>query len=513
MSVSKDACVYLVGAGPGDAELLTLKGKRLIEEADVIVYDQLANARLLELARQEARLVNVGKHAGNHTLPQDEINALLVREASEAKTIVRLKGGDPFIFGRGGEEAQYLREHGVRFEVVPGVTSAAAVPAYAGIPVTHRDETATVTFITGHEAKEDISRIPWDALVATKGTLVFLMGLSNLERIVETLMAHGADTTLPVAVISHGTKGDQVTVEGTLFDIAKRVRERGVKTPALIVVGSVADLRGELKWFEDKPLYGRRILVTRERSQAAAFASELEKAGAVAQVTPLIRLEKKAAEIQRLQKRMTDGLNTDWIVFTSSNGVEIFMEALLETERDVRIFQDVRIAAIGEKTKDALARYGLRADCVPSEYRAETLAGELLTRLTPASKVLLARAYSGRPVLAELLREAGHTVEEVSLYDTLTEQASKEALNAWMEEGGVLTLCSTSAVEAFFELASDEALRAMKEDATARKKVTIAAIGPVTERALLEHGMEADIVPCVYTTEHMIEAIGKEKQD
>lgn len=513
MSVSKDACVYLVGAGPGDAELLTLKGKRLIEEADVIVYDQLANARLLELARQDVRLVNVGKHAGNHTLPQDEINALLVREASEAKTIVRLKGGDPFIFGRGGEEAQYLREHGVRFEVVPGVTSAAAVPAYAGIPVTHRDETATVTFITGHEAKEDISRIPWDALAGMKGTLVFLMGLGNLPKIAESLIRHGASKALPAAVISHGTKTDQVTVTGTLTDIAQRVRERGVKTPALIVVGSVVNLRDELKWFEDKPLYGRRILVTRERSQAAAFASELEKAGAVAQVTPLIRLEKKTAEIQRLQKRMTDGLNTDWIVFTSSNGVEIFMEALLETERDVRVLGDVKIAAIGEKTAEALGSFGLRADCVPGEYRGEALARELIPRLSPASNVLLARAYRARPVLADMLREAGHAVEEVSLYDTLAEETSAAPLKDWIEEGGFLTFCSSSAVEAFFELLPKETVHALKEDQGARQKIKIVAIGPVTERTLNEHGLQADIVPAVYTTAHMTEAIGKWKLD
>ena len=509
MGVFNDACVYLIGAGPGDAELLTLKGARLIAEADVIVYDQLANAQLLHLAGENARLIDVGKHAGNHTLPQDEINALLVREAQRAKTIVRLKGGDPFIFGRGGEEAQYLREHGVAFEVVPGVTSAAAVPAYAGIPVTHRDETATVTFITGHEAREEESRIPWDQLSAMNGTLVFLMGLGNLPKIADNLMKHGASKDLPVAVISHGTKGDQVTVTGTLLDITERVKERGVTTPALIVTGSVVHLREELKWFEDKPLFGRRVLVTREASQAAAFAKELEKAGAEVQVTPLIRLEKQTQGIERLRQKIADGLDADWIVFTSSNGVEIFMETLLKTERDVRILGDVKIAAIGEKTEETLRRYGLRADCVPGEYRAEALARELTARLSPASNVLLARAYRARPVLADMLREAGHTVEDVSLYDTLTEEASAAPLNDWMEEGGFLTFCSTSAVDAFFELLPGEKVPALKEGRDTRQKVKIVAIGPVTERALAEHGLKADIVPAVYTTAHMTEAIGK----
>ena len=511
MSEQKTATVYLIGAGPGDPELLTLKGKRLIEAADVIVYDQLANARFLQMARPDARLINVGKHAGNHTLPQDEINKVLVREAGSADIVVRLKGGDPFIFGRGGEEAQFLKAHGVAFEVVPGVTSAASVPAYAGIPVTHRDETATVTFITGHEAKEDASRIPWSQLAQMNGTLVFLMGLSNLPRIAQKLTDHGAESTLPVAVISHGTRGDQVTVTGTLKDIAERVQKAQVKTPALIVVGSVVGLREELQWFEKRPLFGKRILVTREQSQATEFADTLAAAGAVPYVCPLIRLEPVETELARLKEMLTEDFNADWLVFTSSNGVKVFMDTLFAAGGDVRRLGNVKLAAIGEKTCEALRSFGLNADCVPGEYKAEALAESLLPMLKEASRVVLARAYQGRPILAEMLREAGHTVEEISLYDTLPNDAILSELKEALKETDYVTLASASAADALARLLTKEGLQALQKGDGEKPGVRFATIGPVTAAALKKHGVEPDIQPSVYTTQHMIEAISQQE--
>lgn len=508
-------CVYLVGAGPGDAGLLTIKGERLLREADVVIYDQLANSSFLDLAGREAVLIDVGKRAGCHTLPQAEINALLREEAEKGKRVVRLKGGDPFIFGRGGEEAQYLASHGVRFEVVPGVTSAASVPAYAGIPVTHREETATVTFITGHEAKAEVSRIPWGQLATMQGTLVFLMGLSNLPLIAKKLIENGAPESLPAAVISHGTRGDQRTVTGSLRDITERVRETGMQTPALIVVGTVVNLRDSLQWFENKPLFGKRVMVTREVSQAKEFADRLSGEGAIPYVLPLIRLEKRAQDIEQLRRRIAEGLDTDWIVFTSSNGVRVFMDTLWEAGCDVRVLGNIKLGAIGEKTREALESFGLRADCVPGEYRAESLAESLLACMDGPSRVLLARAYSARPILAEMLRDGGCTVEEISLYDTLTERDSRDALREALRETEFVTFCSASAADAFFEMISEEEFRTLREATDGRERIKLVAIGPVTAHALQKNGVQADITPHVYTTEHMALEIGnwKEKEE
>ena len=512
MPEERRGCVYLVGAGPGDAELLTIKGERLLREADVVVYDQLANPCFLSLAGGNAKLIDVGKHAGHHTLPQDEINALLKEEAEKGNRVVRLKGGDPFIFGRGGEEAQYLVEHGIRFEVVPGVTSAASVPAYAGIPVTHRDETATVTFITGHEAKTDESRIPWTQLATMQGTLVFLMGLSNLPLIAPKLMENGAPESMPVAVISHGTRGDQKTVTGSLRDITEQVSEAGVQTPALIVVGTVVNLRDRLQWFENKPLFGKRVLVTREASQAKEFADMLSKEGAIPYVLPLIRMEEQAQEIEKLRRRMQEGPDTDWIVFTSSNGVRVFMDTLWEAGCDVRVLGNVKLAAIGEKTEAALENYGLKADCVPEEYRAEALAESLLACMESPSRVLLARAYRARPVLADMLREAGCTVEEIPLYDTLTNEDARGPLREVLRETEFVTFCSASAVDAFFEMIPEEEFRALREAGQDRGRIKLVAIGPVTAQAMQRNGVAADIIPTTYTTEHMTREIGNWKE-
>lgn len=497
--------VYLVGAGPGDPGLITVKGLELIRRADVLVYDRLASPRLLGYAPEKAERIYVGKRPDRHTLSQEEINELLVRKAKEGKTVVRLKGGDPFVFGRGGEEAEVLVEHGIPFEVVPGITSAIAVPAYAGIPVTHRDFNASFAVITGHERPEKTeSSIDWGHLARAAETLIFLMGVGNLPFIREQLIRHGRSPDTPVALVRWGTRVDQQTLTGTLADIAERAERAGFQPPAVIVVGEVVKLRETLKWFERKPLFGKRVLVTRARSQASALSERIEALGGEAVEFPVIRITRPARQdlLDAALRRLED---YDWVVFTSVNGVKCFFRRLCELNLDIRRMAKAKVAAIGPRTAEALLDKGIQVDVLPGEYRAESLAEAMASRVEAGEKVLLPRADIARKVLARQLERCGLDVTEVDAYDTRvgTEDAGEVA--RLLEEGAihVITFTSSSTVRNFVE-----AIRSVREDwRSLIAPAQIACIGPITARTAEEFGLRVDAVASEYTIDGLVDAV------
>jgi uroporphyrinogen III methyltransferase/synthase len=496
--------VYLIGAGPGDPGLLTLKGKRCLEEADVVVYDYLANPRLLRYSRAEAELIFVGKQAGRHTLPQEEIGRLLIERAKLGKVVARLKGGDPFIFGRGGEEAEELVAAGIPFEVVPGVTAAVAAPAYAGIPLTHRDLTSTVAFITGHEdPTKDASGIAWDKIATGIGTLVFFMGVGQLPEIAAKLMGHGRSPQTPAAVIRWGTRAEQEVVTGTLGDIAEKCR--GMKPPAIILVGEVVALREKLRWFEAMPLAGKRILITRAREQASGFAAVLEAAGAEVVEFPTITIlppdsfAPLVAAIGRIREYQ-------WVIFTSSNGVRFFRDRLQHAGRDVRDLHGIMVCAIGPATAAALATLGIRADIVPAEFKAEALLEAI--RAVPGgtdirgARVLLARAAEARELLPEELTRRGAQVDVVPAYRTVRSAHAAEPVRAMLRDRNIhaVTFTSSSTVKYFLELVGEEARDLLRG-------VVVASIGPITAETAARRGIASDIVPESYTIPALAEAL------
>jgi uroporphyrinogen III methyltransferase/synthase len=386
--------VYLVGAGPGDPELITAKGLRCIAEADVLIYDYLAAKALLHHARNDCERIYVGKKGGDHTLSQDGINRLIADKARDGKIVTRLKGGDPFIFGRGGEEAEILEQAGIAFEIVPGVTSAIAAPAYAGIPLTHRQYTSTVAFITGHEdPTKNESNIDWQALATGIGTLVFLMGVKNLPNIVEQLHKHGRASHTPVALVRWGTTTRQQTVTGTLENIVQRANEAGLKAPAIIVVGEVVGLRDTLQWFEKRPLLGKRIVVTRARAQASDLVQRLSLLGAECIECPTI--EVVAPDSWQALDRALEKLSTyQWLVFTSVNGVQFFFDRLFKNGLDTRALGHLKTAAIGPVTAQRMRSLGLNTDIMPESYRAESVVEAFSKQAIKGAKVLLPRARS-----------------------------------------------------------------------------------------------------------------------
>ena len=493
--------VSLIGAGPGDPGLLTLAGVEALATADVVVYDYLANPALLAHARPEAEQIYVGKKAGAHTLSQEEINALLVERAQAGQRVARLKGGDPFVFGRGGEEALALVEAGLPFEVVPGVTSAVAGPAYAGIPVTHRGLSSSFAVITGHEdpTKEE-SAIDWPHLATAVDTLVFLMGVGNLPKIVEQLTAHGRPPETPVALVRWGTMPDQQTVSGTLADIVARVEAAGLRPPAVTIVGAVAGLRQHLRWFEDWPLFGQRVLVTRTREQASVLSARLRALGAEAIELPTIRIA-PPEDWQGLDQAIAGLPGYDWIVFTSVNGVAYFWQRLLAAGKDARALHGIRLAAIGPATAAALEEHGLRADYVPGEYVAEAVAAGLES--VSGQRLLLPRADIARPALAELLREAGAEVVEVSAYRTLQPETAPAELRATLARVTVATFTSSSTVRNLAAMASDAGL----DLSQALAQATIACIGPITAATARELGLSVQVMADEYTIDGLVEAL------
>jgi uroporphyrinogen III methyltransferase/synthase len=504
----KTGKVYLVGAGPGDPGLFTLKGVECMRRADVIVYDYLAGKPLLGYASPDAELIYVGKKGGDHTMKQPDINQLLVEKGLAGNVVTRLKGGDSFIFGRGGEEALALREAGVPFEVVPGISSAYAVPAYAGIPVTHRRITTDVAFITGHEdpTKEE-SSIKWDKLSTGVGTLVFLMGVKNLPYIVENLTANGRDPETPVALIRWGTTPRQQTLTGKLSNIVELVKEKGFKAPAITIVGEVVSLREKLHWFEDRPLFGKSIVVTRSRTQASDLVAEIAAAGAVPVEFPTIKVMQPAdgyealdAAIARL--RGDAGPAFDWAVFTSVNGVEKFFERL-NRDGDVRDLRGVKLGAIGPATAAALEQHGLHLDFVPAEYRAEAVLEGLLERGAGGSRVLIPRAQEAREVLPEKLAEAGAQVEVVAAYETVLDDSGVDEMKDMLLRGeiDIITYTSSSTVKNFVKLLEGFDFQDLPAS------VTIACIGPVTAETARELGLRVDLVADEYTIPGLVRAL------
>lgn len=505
MAKAKKGKVYLVGSGPGDPGLLTLKAKECIEKADVVVYDYLANRVFLEYARKGAELIYVGKEGGRHTMSQDNINSLIVSKAHQGLNVVRLKGGDPFIFGRGGEEALELVKAGISFEVVPGVTSAIAVPAYAGIPLTHRDFTATVAFITGHEdpAKET-SRIAWDKLATGIGTLVFLMGVGNLPKIAASLVEHGRSPDTPVAVIRAGTVPGQRTLTGSLGNIADKAQKEHIKPPAIIVVGDVVSLRKELNWFEERPLFGKRIVVTRAREQASDFLACLSELGAECVEFPTIEVIPPSSW-KELDRAIGNLESYQWIVFTSVNGVKYFFDRLEDSGQDVRKLKGIRIAAIGPKTADAIHGKGVKPDLVPEEYRAEAVVEAFRKHRVAGSRILLPRAAEAREVLPQELEKMGATVEVVEAYRTVKPEGDKDEIRAMLVKGDIhmVTFTSSSTVNNFMEMFEGESDQLLKW----MEKVTVACIGPVTAKTAEQRGLSVRITPPDYTIEALAQAI------
>lgn len=494
--------VYLVGAGPGDPGLLTLRAKELLQAAEVVIYDYLANEAFLQYAPVEAERIYVGKKGGDHTLGQSEINALLV-EKGRHKMVVRLKGGDPFVFGRGGEEAEELVAAGIPFEVVPGVTAAIAVPAYAGIPLSHRDYTASMAFVTGHERDDkDDSKINWDKLATAVGTLVFFMGIKNLPEICRQLIAHGRPAATPVAVIRWGTTPEQRTVTGDLGNIIERVEQAKIKPPAIVVVGEVVTLREKLNWFESRPLFGRRVVVTRAREQASDFKLQLNELGAECIEFPTIEIQPPPSW-EPLDRAVASLADYDWVIFTSVNGVKFFMERLRAAGLDVRELKGIRLAAIGPKTAEALEALGLRPDLVPPEYRAEAILDGLKGEGVAGRRFLLPRAMEARDVLPDTLRQWGGQVDLMPAYQTVLPAGRSSHILQLFQTGAVdcVSFTSSSTVHNFFKLLDKEAVLPHMN------RTAVACIGPITAETAASYGLKTDIMPSDYTIAALTEAI------
>lgn len=500
--------VYLVGAGPGDARLITVKGLECLAKGDVIVYDRLANPSLLGKAKRGAEKIYVGKRTDRHTMKQEDINQLLVDLALTGKTVVRLKGGDPTIFGRVGEEAELLRKHGIPYEIVPGITAAISVPAYAGIPVTHRDMASSLSIITGHESpdKLDLS-IHWEKVTNATGTLVFMMGVAKIGYISRQLIKHGRLPETPVALVRWGTRAEQETLTGTLADIEQKVMAADFKPPAVIVVGEVVKQREQLMWAESLPLFGTRILVTRSRSQASELVRQIEDLGGEPYEFPVIDFEMPSAEPLAAAEKALERLpEYDWAFFTSVNGVEFFFSHLERMGKDIRALHHARIAAVGPATKEALRRYGIAAEELPGRYQAEGLLEAFGTSLRPGQKVLLPRGDLARSWLPAALRDRGLDVTEAVMYATVPVGDEDEELAKLLREGKIhaVTFTSSSTVTNLLG-----ALRRMgfEDPASALQGAAIACIGPVTAKTAEEAGLRVEILAEEATIASLVAAL------
>ena len=511
--------VWLLGAGPGDTSLLTEKCLHCLRTADVIVYDNLVSASLLNEARPDAELIYAGKRASNHHLKQEETNELLVKKALEGKNIARLKGGDPFIFGRGGEEAQELRKAGIEFEIVPGVSSSYAAAAYAGIPVTHRDYASSFHIITGHESNtKDGLALNYKLLAQEEGTLAFLMGLGNLPHITRELIAGGKAPDTPAAVIQEGTTARQRTAAGTLATIEEEVKKAGIHTPAIIIVGEVISLQEQLDWFGKGPLFGMRVLLTGTEGMCRKQQEVLKEEGAEAVSFSLIRtkrlrseaLTKAVGELTGQENpnpgtKETQGLPArgyTWIVFTSSNGVDFFFDEMKENQKDIRGLAGIRFAVIGSGTKEALEARGIYADFVPSRYSGRDLAAEWIPGLTRKDHVLLLRAEEASPELTQALEQAEIPYQAIPLYTTEIDRRKEEELKRALPEVDYITFASASAVKAFVSMAGD------LSGLTAK----VICIGPVTERAAIKAGLSVHQSAVVYTAEGIRDVLLRERR-
>lgn len=496
-----------MGAGPGDPTLITVRGQELLRQADVVVYDHLVAPRLLQGCAPQAKRVYVGKEADRHTTSQAAINALLIRGARAGKTVVRLKGGDPFIFGRGGEEALALAKASIPFEIVPGVTSAVAVPAYAGIPVTHRRLASSVAFITGHEdpTKEE-STIRWASLANACDTLVFLMGVSTLPQIASRLIRHGRAGATPCAAVEWGTTPRQRTVTGTLQTIARRARKAGLRPPAVFVVGDVAVLRSSLNWFETKPLFGKRILVTRASDKAAELAGRLEALGAEVEQLPAIELV-PVKQNGLLREAMHELPDTDWVFFTSPEGIAWFARSLKPYRRDLRSLSGCHIGAIGPKTAAAIEAAGLHVDFVPSRFSQEGMVRELPRRVLRGKRALILSAEESRDVLETGLRRQGMAVTKVPIYRTVIPNALTGRIStAFSAPFDAVTVTSASCVDHLWQ-----ALKAAGKPSLFAR-LPFASIGPVTSAAVRAHGGRVIAEAKTSTVEGLVETLSRTRR-
>lgn len=501
--------VYLVGAGPGDAKLITVKGLECIQKADVLVYDRLASPRLLKHMKSGGEKIYVGKLPDRHTMKQEEINQLLVDLALEGKTVVRLKGGDPTIFGRVGEEAELLRRHGIYYEIVPGITSAISVPAYAGIPVTHRDFASSLSIITGHESPDKLDHsIHWDKVTNATGTLVFLMGVAKIGYISAQLIKHGRPPETPVALVRWGTRADQETLIGTLADIEAKVKAADFQPPAVIVVGDVVLQRQQLMWVEALPLFGKRIVVTRARSQASELVDRIEELGGEPYEFPVI--ETVMPEGAEKKAKIAEALGAlsayDWVFFTSANGVEFFWRHLAELKVDIRGLHRASIGAVGPATAAALAQRGLVAEELPGVFQAEGLIEAFGSRLLPGQKVLLPRGDLAREWLPDKLRELGLEVTEVDTYETVVTGEDDIELLKLLEEKRIhaVTFTSSSTVRNFISILKRMGL---EDPLPLLAGVKIACIGLVTEKTAVEAGLTPGLLPGEATIEGLVQEL------
>ena len=496
--------VYLVGAGPGDPKLLTLRGKECLAEADVVLYDYLANPVLLDYVPAEAERIYVGRRGRGRYQDQADVNRLIIERARSGKIVVRLKGGDPFVFGRGGEEAEAVAEAGLPFEVVPGVTSAIAVPAYAGIPVTHRTMASTVSFVAGHEDPgKGGATLDWPRLATADGTLVFLMGVKNLRSIVSNLLSEGKSGDTPVAVIRWGTKNTQQTVVGTLENIVGKTADASIEPPALMVVGQVVRLRERLNWFEARPLFGKRILVTRAKEQAAELSNLLMARGAEPIECPMIQIQPPESWAE-LDAAVSNLSRYQWLVFTSVNGVRPFMERLRLQALDARALAGLRLCCIGPRTAEELIRYGLRPDLVPDEFQAEGMIRALTDAGVAGHDVLIPRAAVARELLPEQLTALGARVTVVTAYRTVLPPADRDRLTDMLRQGGIdmLTFTSSSTVRNFRELfATVEEMKKLSE------RCLVACIGPITADTARAVGLIVGVVASENTIPALVDSL------
>ncbi|MFQ6082862.1 MAG: uroporphyrinogen-III C-methyltransferase [Candidatus Aminicenantia bacterium] len=491
--------VYLIGAGPGDPELISVKGLKYLKRADVVVYDNLVNKKLLRNVKNGAEVIYVGKESGQHTLDQELINKFLIEKAKKGKVVVRLKGGDPFIFGRGGEEALALSESGVKFEIIPGITAATAVPVCAGIPVTHRGITSTVAFITGHETPlKDESHIEWSKISTGIGTLIFFMGVKNLKNIVDNLIKYGRDKNTPVAIVRWGTLPEQKVITAMLKDIVQIAEKEEIKPPALIIIGEVVKLREKLNWFESKPLFGKKIIVTRSRTQASKLVDLLEEYGAEAIEVPTIKFE-YPEKSNSLDEVINQIKKFEWLIFTSVNGVKSFFKRFFSL-KDIRELSGIKIACIGPATKNEIESFYLKVDFQPSKYVAECFTEEFVKKNDVKNKnILLIRADEARDYIEKELINSGANVTSVVGYRTLPEDSKSSEIMEIFERGEVdwVTFTSSSTVRNFFNIYQGS------------KKFKIASIGPITSRTIMELGFSPDVEAEEHTIPGLVKAILK----
>jgi len=483
--------VYLVGAGPGDPGLITVKGRKILERADSILYDHLANERLLDLAPAQAERIYVGKKRALHEATQEEITTMLIDRARRGQTVVRLKGGDPFIFGRGGEEVEALTAAGIPFEVVPGVTTALGLAAYCGVPLTHREHTSAVTFVTGHS----VDAIDWSKVGASE-TIVLFMGLVNFPEIARELIKQGRSPQTPAMAVRWATRPDQQTITGTLEDLPARIEQAKMRPPATIVIGEVVALRERFNWFEKLPLFGQRIIITRDRRQSSMLAEPLEALGAETLFVPVIEIA-NAAESSSLEQAIQNLADYDWLIFTSVNGVRHFVEALDRSDRDLRALK-AKLCAIGPATRAAVEALHLRVDVMPEEYVAESLLEALAGEDLKSKRILLPRAAVARDLVPVTLGERGAIVDVVEAYrNVIPAEAAVRGKEALARKPDWITFTSSSTVKNLLAVTGREALRGIK----------VASIGPITSATARAAGLTVDAEADPHTIEGLVEAL------